>query len=82
MYYLAGKMKGLSLFFENSLRKFISLIFFLAIISEIFQLWVPERVFNLFDLIANLAGMVVGVGVIRMAQGSGGKGKRDWVPRG
>ncbi len=41
---------------------------FLAIITELVQLWVPERAFNVFDLLSNVAGVVAGVGVIRMAQ--------------
>jgi len=40
----------------------------LAIITELVQLWVPERVFNVFDLISNVSGVIVGMGVIRMVQ--------------
>jgi len=46
-------------------------VLFLAIITELVQLWVPERAFNVFDLLSNVAGVVAGVGVIRVAQGSG-----------
>lgn len=69
IYYLAGQIKGFSLFDSNPLVKFILLILFLAIITELVQLWIPARKFNVFDLLSNVAGLVVGVGVIRTAQG-------------
>jgi len=64
MYYLAGQKKGLSLFTANPLTKFILLLLFLAIVTELVQLWVPERAFNVWDLVSNVAGVVVGVGVV------------------
>lgn len=69
MYYLAGRWKDLSLFASNPLIKFILLLLFLAIVTELIQIWVPERAFNVFDLVANVAGIVVGVGVIRRVEG-------------
>lgn len=71
MYFLAGIKIKLSLFNKKPLEKFILLVLFLAIMTELVQLWVPERAFNVFDLLSNVAGVVAGVGVIRMAQGSG-----------
>jgi VanZ family protein len=65
MYFLAGEMTGLSLFKNRSLTKFIILVLFLAVITETVQLWVPSRVFNVFDLAANLAGVTAGWGTIR-----------------
>ena len=65
MYYLAGQMKGLSLFKNRSLTKFIILVLLLAVITETVQLWVPSRVFNVFDLVANIAGVAAGWGTIR-----------------
>ncbi len=38
--------------------KFILLILFLAIITELVQLWIPARKFNVFDLLSNVAGLV------------------------
>jgi VanZ family protein len=70
IYFLAGIKIKLSLFNKNPLIKFILLVLFLAIITELVQLWVPERAFNVFDLLSNIAGLVAGVGVIRMAQGT------------
>jgi VanZ family protein len=68
MYYLFGLQKGISLFEKNSLKKFVLIILFLATITEIFQLWVPERTFNIFDLVSNVAGVIIGVGVVKLAQ--------------
>ena len=56
------------LFDINPLREFIILVLVLAIITELVQLWVPERVFNVFDLISNVSGVIAGVGVIRIVQ--------------
>ena len=64
MYYLFGVLKGFSLFEKNSLQRFVVLIFLLAVVTEVVQLWVPERTFNLFDLVSNIAGLFFGVVVI------------------
>ncbi|HRC88532.1 MAG TPA: VanZ family protein [Bacteroidales bacterium] len=64
LYYLAGMKLGLSLFSSNPLKKFILLIIFMAVITEVVQLWVPQRAFNVFDMVANVAGVAVGIGVV------------------
>lgn len=69
VYYLGGQVKGYSLFNSNSLRKFILLILFLAIITELVQLWIPARKFNVFDLLSNVTGLVAGVVFILTGQG-------------
>lgn len=68
MYYLVGFKMKIFLFDINPLREFIILVLVLAIITELVQLWVPERVFNVFDLISNVSGVIAGVGVIRIVQ--------------
>lgn len=68
MYYLAGAKMKIVLFINDSLKKFILLVLSLAIFTELVHLWVPERAFNVFDLISNAAGVGLGVFVIRMAQ--------------
>ncbi|MCJ7448583.1 MAG: VanZ family protein [Bacteroidales bacterium] len=68
IYYLAGQKRGFLLFSANSLTKFILLLLFLATVTELIQLWVPERAFNVFDLVSNAGGVIVGVGVVGMAQ--------------
>ena len=52
------------MFDTDPLRKFVLLVLFLGIVTELIQLWVPERAFNLFDLVANVAGVVAGLFVI------------------
>ncbi len=36
----------------------------MAVITEVVQLWVPQRAFNVFDMVANVAGVAVGIGVV------------------
>lgn len=38
----------------------------LATVTEGVQLWVPARTFNVFDWVANMAGIGIGLLVIRM----------------
>jgi VanZ family protein len=72
MYYLAGQKIGLNLFTANPLTKFIILVLFLAASTEVVQLWVPARTFNVFDLISNVAGLVIGTVLILMARRNDG----------
>jgi VanZ family protein len=64
MYFLLGVCKGITLFKKNSLLKFIQLVLLLATVTEVVQLWVPERAFNPMDWISNVAGICVGIIVI------------------
>ena len=64
MYYLFGLRIGLVLFEKDPLSKFVLIILLLGIVTEIVQLWVPERSFNPIDLVANVSGILTGVGVI------------------
>jgi VanZ family protein len=68
MYFLTGIKMKLSLFNNNPLKKFILVVLVLAAITELVQLWVPERAFNIFDMISNVAGVGLGVFVIKMVQ--------------
>ncbi len=68
LYYLAGQLKRVSLFSVNPFQKFVILILILAVTTELIQLWVPGRAFNVFDMLSNVIGLVAGAGVIRMAQ--------------
>lgn len=68
MYYLFGLRKEFTLFEKNSFLKFLLFVLFLGIVTEIVQLWVPERAFNVFDLISNVTGVGIGAVVIRMVQ--------------
>jgi VanZ family protein len=68
LYFLFGQYKALILFKTNSLLKFTFLITILGTITELVQLWVPERTFNVFDLVSNMAGVIIGLAVIKMMQ--------------
>ena len=71
IYYLTGQLKGFSLFNSNPLQKFILLVLFLAIITELTQLWIPARKFNVFDLLSNVTGLLMGVGFINCCARTG-----------
>jgi len=66
IYYLFGIRNGFALFGKNSFLKFILLVLFLGIVTEVVQLWVPERAFNVFDMISNVAG--VGMGAVAITR--------------
>ena len=68
MYYLAAAIKGLSLFSVKPLTKFFLLLMFLGVVTEIVQLWTPGRVFNVFDLVSNVSGVAIGMGVVLISQ--------------
>jgi VanZ family protein len=44
-------------------------ILFLATVTECIQIWVPTRSFNIMDWVANVAGIGLGVIVIKIAEG-------------
>jgi VanZ family protein len=64
MYFLFGWIKGISLFRSNPITRFIVLTFLLATVTELVQLWVPARAFNLFDWVSNVAGIVLGMTIL------------------
>lgn len=71
MYYLFGLMKGFILFEKSPLIKFFLLVMLLGTLTEVVQLWVPERAFNVFDLVSNVTGILIGTGVIKIFQRQG-----------
>lgn len=66
VYYLIGWLKGFSLFYPSSLWRFFILVLILAVVSELVQLWVPDRAFNVFDMLANVLGLILGIIFIKM----------------
>ena len=66
MYYLYGKIKGLRLFRKESIFSFLAVTIFLATITEVVQIWVPVRSFNVFDGVANVTGLLAGLAVVRL----------------
>lgn len=61
-------MKGYKLFRKSPFIKFIVLVILLGVVTEVVQLWIPERAFNLFDLVSNIAGIAIGAGIIKFLQ--------------
>jgi glycopeptide antibiotics resistance protein len=68
LYLPAGQYFGLTLFEDNSFKKFLILIMGLAIVTETIQLAVPYRAFNFFDLVANVVGIGLGLGIIYIVE--------------
>jgi VanZ family protein len=68
MYFYVGQRNGLVLFHHKALRKFLILIFILATITEIVQLWVPYRSFNPMDWVSNLSGVIIGMAVMYISR--------------
>ena len=64
LYFSAGQHLGVTLFKNDSFKKFLVVILVLAVVTEVVQLAVPYRAFNFFDMAANLVG--VGVGILVM----------------
>ena len=64
LYFLSGQALKLKLFKNRSFFKFLIVILLLATITEAVQLVVPLRAFNIFDWLANVIGICIGVGVI------------------
>ena len=68
MYYLFGLRMDFKLFKKYSFIRFFLLILFLGTFTEAVQLWVPDRAFNIFDLISNMVGLIIGIMIILLAQ--------------
>lgn len=63
LYFYLGHYMGLTLFRRNSVLVFLVMILVLATVTEGVQIFVPARVFNVFDWIANLIGIGMGMGI-------------------
>lgn len=63
LYFAAGRYFGWELFKTYTLLKFSVVIIFLAVVSEVVQIFVPGRAFNIRDMVANISGIVVWLGV-------------------
>jgi VanZ family protein len=66
MYFMAGQSKGLALFKNHQVQKFIAAILTLATVTEVVQLWVPARSFSVLDWLSNVAGILMGLLIIRI----------------
>ena len=60
IYYFYVSMLGLCLYLRNhNFRKLVYGLFFLSIILEFLQFIVPNRAFEIYDVFANFAGVLV-----------------------
>jgi VanZ family protein len=50
----------------------------LAVVTEFIQLWVPSRAFNVFDMVSNVSGIVLGVVIIRITDVRWKKEEGKW----
>ena len=67
IYYLYISLLGFFIYSKTeNLRKFVYALFFLSIILELFHLIIPNRSFQLTDLIANILGVIVAYSVIKI----------------
>ena len=64
LYFLSGQYLRVKLFNEKPLKRFILLVFILATITEAIQIFIPYRAFNVFDWLANIIGICLGLTVI------------------
>ena len=60
IYYFYVSMLGLCLYLRsNNFQKLVYSLFFLSIILEVLQFIVPNRAFEIYDVSANFAGVLV-----------------------
>ena len=60
IYYFCVSMFGLCLYLRNrNFQKMVYGLFFLSIILEVLQFIVPNRAFEIYDVFANFAGVLV-----------------------
>ena len=65
--YFYVSMLGLSLYLRsNNFQKLVYSLFFLSIILEVFQLIVPNRAFEIYDVSANFVGVLLAYCLIKI----------------
>ena len=67
VYYFYVSMLGLCLYLRsNNFQKLVYSLFFLSIILEVLQFIVPNRAFEIYDVSANFAGVLVAYCLIKI----------------
>ena len=65
--YICGSLLGFFLYLrENNFKKLVYGLFFLSVILESFHFIIPNRSFQLTDLIANILGVIVAYFVVKI----------------
>ena len=69
VYYFYVSMLGLCLYLRsNKFQKLVYSLFFLSIILEFLQLIIPYRAFEIYDVSANFAGVLVAYFLVKVYQ--------------
>ena len=78
IYFFVGDCLGLTLFKKYSVKNFLFVVLFLALMTETVQFFVPSRTFSFFDILTNVIGVSVGsvYGLFRRRD-EGTKRRRD-----
>ena len=67
IYYVYVSLLGFFLYLrENNFKKLVYGLFFLSVILESFQFIIPNRSFQLTDLIGNILGVVVAYSIVKI----------------
>ena len=67
IYYIYVSILGLCLYLRSkNFQKMVFGLFALSIILEVFQFIVPNRAFQLYDLIGNFAGVLVAYSLVKI----------------
>ena len=67
IYYLYISLLGFFLYLKNeNFKKLVYGLFFLAIILEVLQVMIPNRSFQIYDLLGNILGVMVAYFVIKI----------------
>ena len=67
IYYLYISLLGFFLYLKNeNFKKLVYGLFFLAIILEVLQVIIPNRSFQIYDLLGNILGVMVAYFVIKI----------------
>jgi VanZ family protein len=64
LYFLFGIIKNTPLFRDRAVIKFLGIIVFLAVVTEVVQLVAPYRSFSWVDLSSDFVGIVLGMGMV------------------
>ena len=67
IYYVYVSLLGFFLYLrENNFKKLVNGLFFFSVILESFHFIIPNRSFQLTDLIANILGVVVAYSIVKI----------------
>ena len=67
IYYVYVSLLGFFLYLrENNFKKLVYGLFFLSVILESFHFIIPNRSFQLTDLIANILGVIVAYSIVKI----------------